>query len=129
MGSQFTAICKKCGHRFEANVGGGFSFHLLHCDECGRNKSIGFNEIGEAHLRYLKGLGGPYCIATQESDEFVQKNYPGDSISEEDYHRICEELAGKCKCGGRFKLDAPPRCPKCRSDEFKSSGDGLLLYD
>ena len=112
MGSGFTALCKKCGYKFEASIGGGFFFHLLHCNKCGGKKSIGFDEIGEAHLQYLKGLKIPYSVVSQEYDEFVRKNYPGDSISKEEYHRIIDELAGKCKCGGQFKIDAPPRCPK-----------------
>ncbi len=26
-----------------------------------------------------------------------------------------EAVAGSCSCGGSFKVDAPPRCPQCRS--------------
>ena len=129
MGSSFTALCKNCGHKFEVDDGGGFSFHLLHCDKCGRKKSIGFDEIGEAHLQYLKGLKTPYSVVSQEHDEFVRENYPGDSISEEDYCRIIDDLAGKCRCGGQFKMGAPPRCPKCKSDKFEDTGEDLVLYD
>ena len=50
MGSIFGVICDNCGHKFEVNCGGGFIFHLLHCDKCGKEKSILFEESGEAHL-------------------------------------------------------------------------------
>lgn len=28
---------------------------------------------------------------------------------------VIESVAGRCECGGKFKVDAPPRCPQCRS--------------
>lgn len=62
MGMEYTAKCNKCGHEFEVSEGGGFFFHLLHCDKCGKQKSISFDEIGEPHLQYLKGLGAPTVL-------------------------------------------------------------------
>jgi len=32
--------------------GGGFFLRLARCDECGKTKSIGFDELDEIHLRY-----------------------------------------------------------------------------
>lgn len=29
-----------------------------------------------------------------------------------------EGCAGHCTCGGSFALDAPPRCPQCRSTDL-----------
>jgi hypothetical protein len=130
MGTEYGAICKKCHTRFRVSEGGGFMFHLLHCDKCGKPKSLSFVEIGEPHLRYLKGLSGPYSIATQEHDKNVQETYPGEPLSEAEYNLAIEKLAGKCGCGGYFKLDAPPRCPKCKSPDFKKDPKGNeLLYD
>jgi len=35
-----------------------------------------------------------------------------------------------CDCGGMFKSDAPPRCPKCGSLELQPDPDGLsMIYD
>lgn len=35
-----------------------------------------------------------------------------------------------CSCGGTFKSDAPPRCPKCRSAELERDPDGMsMIYD
>ena len=60
MGHIVEAKCLDCGEKFEIEHGGGFFFHLLRCDKCGKTESIGFDKLGELHLQYLKGLPGPY---------------------------------------------------------------------
>ena len=128
MGTEYRAKCKKCGKKFTVSDGGGFFFHLLHCNKCGKEKSISFDKIGEPHLRYIKGLGTPYCGASSKHDEYILKNYPGEPLSEEEYHKAVEKIAGKCKCGGQFRFNAPPRCPKCRSAELLRY-EHVLEYD
>lgn len=128
MGQEKNATCRECGHRFTIKDGGGFHFHLLRCEECGSTKDIGFDELGEIHLRYLKGLEAPYCIATSEHDEYVRENYDGEPLEEEEYESKVEEIAGKCKCGGQFRFDAKPRCPKCKSVEIEE-GEVTVYYD
>lgn len=130
MGWSEGVTCSKCGKEFTISVGGGFQFHLLHCEKCGREKSISFGEIGETHLQYLKGLDVPYSIPTAESDRTIQENYEGDPITKEEYYRRVVAMLGNCDCGGEFSFDAPPRCPKCRSTEFKPRPGGeLIMYD
>lgn len=130
MGSSYIAICKKCGTKYRISSGGGFIFHKLHCDQCGIEKDISFMELGDLHKRYLKGLKVPYCMATANHDKFVQENYNGEILSEEQYHKEIEIYAGKCNCGGDYKFDAPPRCPKCRSTETDPDFDeGIIMYD
>jgi hypothetical protein len=91
---------------------------------------VGFDEIEEAHVRYLKGLPGPYCVASSEFDKYMRDNYLGEPLSEEEYHIIVEQIAGACSCGGSFKFDAPPRCPKCRSTKLEYDPRGSsLMYD
>ena len=35
-----------------------------------------------------------------------------------------------CECGGRFMVEAPPRCPECRSAEFDRDPEGeSMIYD
>lgn len=35
-----------------------------------------------------------------------------------------------CECGGRFTLEAPPRCPKCRSTDLERDPSGYeVMYD
>ena len=129
MGATYEATCNKCGHKFKLNIGGGIFFQLLKCDKCGKDKYISFEEIGEPHLGYLKGLPGPYSAVTWEHDEYVQKNYPGEPLSQEEYHLEVEKIAGKCKCGGHYKFDAPPRCPKCRSEDITKESRPHIHYD
>jgi hypothetical protein len=128
MGHSFKATCKECQAHFEADEGGGFFFHLLRCDRCGAGRTIGFEEIGEPHHQYLKGLGGPYCVASSEGDDLVRKSYPGEPMTEEQYHQAVEQQAGNCECGGRFAFDAPLRCPQCRSTDIEE-GEILIMYD
>lgn len=128
MGHRSSAKCRKCKHEFEADVGGGFTFHLLRCETCGRTKSMRFHDLGEIHLRYLKGLPGPYSVATAESDSRIKREYPGEPISEAEYEEAVEKMAGICSCGGQFKFDAPVRCPKCRSKSIKMNGP-TVMYD
>jgi predicted RNA-binding Zn-ribbon protein involved in translation (DUF1610 family) len=48
---------------------------------------------------------------------------PGDPMGE-------PPTAPACECGGRFTMDAPPRCPNCRSTELARDPDGIsILYD
>lgn len=130
MGTEYGAICNNCGKKFTIRDGGGFFFHLLHCDKCGKDKSISFKEIGEPHLKYIKGLEGPYCMVSRDSDKYIQENYPGKPLSKEEYHSIIEDILGKCMCGGALKFNAPPRCPKCKSTDFRSDPEGdIIMYD
>ncbi len=133
MGCIIDCICKDCGTEFEIRNGGGFTNYDLHCDKCGKLKIVDFDDLGEIHLRYLKGLDRPYCVATMGRDKFIQENYPGNPIDENEYHRLVEEFAGKCECGGKFTFDAQPRCPNCGSLEYEPGGkDGagnIMLYD
>ncbi len=128
MGQTYEAECKECGYKFEISEGGGFTFHQLRCDTCGASKNISFKIIGEPHLRYVKGLQGPYCLATSESDRRIQENYPGEPLSESDYHAAVEKMAGKCGCGGLYRFRASPRCPKCRSKQLVK-GEITECYD
>ena len=41
-----------------------------------------------------------------------------------------EPVPSPCECGGIFKVNAPPRCPKCRSAKFERDPDGTWVeYD
>ena len=128
MGYASEAACLDCGREFRACCGGGSFFHLLRCDTCGEDKGLSFDEIGEPHLRYLKGLQGLYCLASEEHDRDVRGHHPGEPISEEEYHRQVEAIAGACHCGGCFRFQAPLRCPDCRSANVRE-GRTLELYD
>jgi predicted Zn-ribbon and HTH transcriptional regulator len=128
MGETYLAKCKKCGFEFSVSEGGGFRFHLLRCDKCGKTRSIDFDKIGEPHLGFIKGLDGPYCMATADSDRNIQKNYLGEPLTESEYRATVEKMVGKCRCGGKYRFAAPPRCPKCRSPRIEKKEE-VLTYD
>ena len=129
MGCEFETKCCDCGSVFLASHGGGFFFHLVRCDRCGETKSIGFDELGDLHERYLKGLEGPYCIASSEHDKHIREHSPLEPIREDEYNRGIDKLAGKCGCGGKYLLDAPVRCPECRSTNLEEGEEPLIMYD
>jgi len=128
MGHGYAAKCRQCGASFAAREGGGFSFHLLRCDRCGREKNVRFRDLGETHFKYIKGLEVPYCGASAHFDSWIQENYPGQPITEEEYHHAVEEIIGKCDCGGHYRMDGKARCPKCHSADIEA-GDVLTYYD
>ena len=128
MGTSYSAICNDCGAKFQANEGGGFTFHLLKCSKCGSDKSVGFDSLGDTHKKYVKGLSVPYSTFSSKEDENIRKNYPGEPITAEEYHKKIENLAGTCKCGGQYKFDAPSRCPNCKSANIKRDPDGRTIF-
>lgn len=129
MGQISKTQCRSCGHEFELAEGGGFRFHLLRCDRCGETVSMSFEQLGELHLRFIKGLTGPYCVATREEDEVIQRTFSGSAISCREYEEAIEDRAGACACGGVFKFNAPPRCPRCRSTDLESRADPHIMFD
>lgn len=128
MSAEYAAACNKCGKKFTLLMGGGFFFHLLRCDRCGRVKSVGFDEIGELRSWHLKGQGGVHSAASGLAAADARENCPGEPLADEEYYAAVENTAGGCGCGGKFKFDAPPRCPKCRSTDIRK-GEVLALYD
>lgn len=98
-----------------AKGGGGFFFDLLHCDTCGSTRSVGHEELGDIHLRFVKGLPGPYAVSRMAMDRRIQREYPGEPLTRDEYHAAAEATVDACGCGGRFRYDAPARCPGCRS--------------
>ena len=125
----FEAKCPECRISFTVLHGGGVFYHLVRCENCGKTKGIGFDELGELHLRYLKGIGMPYCVASSEHDRYVQEHVQVEPISEDEYNRGIAAIAGTCLCGGSYCLDAPPRCPKCRSTRIDEGEIPIRHYD
>lgn len=132
MGSQAGYICRTCGTAFTVRSGGGFFFDLLHCDACGETKSVSHQELGDIHLGFVKGLPGPYAVARSRMDRQIKDTYEGEPLTRDEYHAAAEATLEACACGGRFRYDAPARCPGCRSTHEQWDGDpaaGHVLYD
>ena len=115
MGSASGYICGACGARFLVRHGGGFFFDLLQCDTCGRATSVGHQELGDIHLRFVKGLPGPYAVARATMDRRIQLEYPGEPLTRTEYRAAAEATLDACSCGGHYRYDAEARCPGCRS--------------
>jgi hypothetical protein len=132
MGGSAGYICRTCGMHFSVRGGGGFYFDELHCEQCGRVQSIGHQELGDIHLRFVKGLDVPYAIARMEMDRRIRRAYPGEPLSRDEYHAAAEATLDPCACGGHFRYDAPSRCPTCRSTKESWDRDpagSSMLYD
>ena len=115
-----------------ARRGGGFFFDLLHCDKCGKDRSVSHEELDDVHLGFVKGLPGPYAIARAAMDRRIQAEYPGKPLTRNEYHAAAEATLEPCACGGSFRYDAPVRCPECRSaqDQLDEDPDGpSTFYD
>lgn len=132
MGGSSGYICRACGTHFTVRGGGGFTFDQLHCDACGMDRSVSHEELGDIHLRFVKGLPGPYAVSRWEADARIQRDYPGEPLTEEAYHAAAEASLEPCACGGRFRYNAPSRCPGCRSTKEQWDVDmsrAGVLYD
>ncbi len=128
MGATRHATCSACGSEFTFDQGGGFCFHRLRCDMCGATKSISFEKLGDLHQRYLKGLSGTHSVASADQDRTVRESYEGEPIGQKEYHAAIEKQFRPCRCGGRYRFDAPPRCPACRSQNI-TEGEVAVYYD
>jgi hypothetical protein len=132
MGERVGCSCRTCGTRFTADFGGGFTFDLLHCDTCGLARGVGHQELGDIHLRFVKGLPGPYAVSRSAFDREIQREYPGEPLTREEYDAAAEATLEPCSCGGSFCYDAPPRCPECRSteDQWELDREAVqVMYD
>ena len=132
MGSASSFICRTCGAHFMARDGGGFMFDLLHCDTCGATRSVSHQDLGDIHLGFVKGLPGPYAVARAAMDRRIQREYKGQPLTRDEYHAAAQATLGDCACGGRFRYDAPGRCPECRAtdDQWDVDPHGShIFYD
>ncbi len=122
MGHGIEVVCSTCQQVFWANDGGGFEFHLLHCAACGAERTVLFAELGELHLRYLKGLSVPYSMFSREHDLAVQAHSDLEPLDEATYEAEVEKRQPSCSCGGVFTFAAEPRCPGCGATGWEETG-------
>lgn len=89
MGLAYNVECDDCKYKYLLRLGGGVDFYLLHCDSCGNERIVRVEEM---------------------TRELLRGNVSG-TVEERS-----EKIAGKCeRCDGHYKMDALPRCPKCKS--------------
>ena len=89
-------------------------------------------DLGDIHLAFVKGLPGPYAVSRSAIDREIKARFPGAPLDREAYHDAAEATLEACECGGRFRYDAPARCPVCRSTSELWDRDqriSMVLYD
>lgn len=123
-----SVICADCGKHATVQEGGGTGFFLLHCESCGEPKTIEPDAFETAHLLYLKGLPERARQMCHDYDRERVESTPGEPLSLEQYFAAIEEAAGRCLCGGQFSLEAPPRCPRCKSADLEDDPDRPVIY-
>lgn len=110
MSDEASRICRACGAKFTVQTGGSRRSDVLHCDVCGARMYVLHEDLGDLYRRYLRHPK-PYVYGWTLQED------PGDGLNPAEYHAAVEDTLGPCACGGRFRYDAPPRCPTCRSTE------------
>jgi hypothetical protein len=92
MGHSIGCICNQCGRRWEDQVGGGMSYMLLRCEKCGATSSLSFDRFEKMPIFNF-------------NDETTPKKNGKNPYN--------------CKCGGNKTEEAPLRCPKCKSLDYR----------
>lgn len=131
MGSMFGAVCGACGFHFVVHEGGGFTFEILRCDACGRERTIPHSKVRALHEAFdAPWWEEPAGARPKKRVKPARTKAPTPRMTFEEYHAKLAEFAGPCKCGGRFAVEAPIRCPKCKSREFSEDPTGpMSMYD
>jgi DNA-directed RNA polymerase subunit RPC12/RpoP len=93
MAGEYHVICNHCEGRSIVRVGWGATFHILHCLRCGAEKIIRLWQTSSLKRYY---------------NEHLEEMHP----------MYLEEKIEKCTCGGEYRLNAPPRCPYCKSKDL-----------
>ena len=123
MGIEFEAKCNDCGAILSIGCVSGDDFSLLlRCERCGGEKFISDDEIRQIESKDPKRFSMPDRVASSDHNKGVKGDYQRELVSEEEYLREIERIAGTCKCGGKPKFDAPPRCPECTSKNIEQVG-------
>jgi Zn finger protein HypA/HybF involved in hydrogenase expression len=137
MGALYGAICKECGTKYKARLGPNMLGFVVHCDKCGKEISGGDSfSLNWLYERYTKWLQISELIAKGADEKAIESinndryGHIGSPIDRNEYIKLIEEVLGRCKCGGNYTHDAPPRCPNCGSKEYDEDPDvGWFLTD
>jgi hypothetical protein len=129
MGHGYEAECLDCAHRVVLCEGGGHSFRLFRCDQCGAGKDVDSVELFRLILRYLRGIKGKNWRPSRVLQEMGFKESPGEPLTHSEYESAVDVLAGRCECGGQFRENGAPRCPACKSIRLRTTQEMVFMYD
>lgn len=129
MGCEMQAECNICGHEFRVSYGGSMSSELLRCNRCGKDKFILFREIPDLWVGRWRRFWDAQDGEVVWDDRLGEVKITMRAITEKVYRDRVQRFAGGCTCRGRFRFNAPPRCPKCWSRSFTEGERPVLFYD
>jgi hypothetical protein len=119
----YDAICNGCETKFEVSEGSGMFAMPFHCNVCGKVWDWVF---GRDEGTFIEDEDGPTNNGPPSKDA---------ACGGENRDDVWSMLGEKpnpppCECGGTFDVSAPPRCPNCRSTDFRRDPLGrTILYD
>ena len=100
MGQMVDVRCRECGVTSEQIDGPLMMGFLPRCVQCGQSRAVSITDLVDSDPPGLQPAG-------REAWDLR-------------YARMTQ-LAGPCACGGHFTLDAPIRCPGCRSLDIETT--------
>ena len=112
MGQMIRSTCAACGKVAHQIDGAMMAGYRPRCADCGRAGLVSIEDVVEDETAQTDAPADP-----GESEA-------GDESAWSRRQRRVLELAGTCKCGGRFTADAPLRCPSCRSTDLDVEHEG-----
>ena len=90
----------------------GTSYDVI-CKQCGKKYTASFGPGMLFDLLHCDRCGRERIVSACER--------PMDYL----YGYALDGPKGRCRCGGRFHSEAPPRCPSCKSAEFEEDPEGM----
>lgn len=116
--------CIRCSTLFEVGQAAGLTHHLLHCNRCGREKTLKTEEILQifSHTKYGTLSHSPsYKGNPRTASEALDT-----LVNDPKYRFLVEHHAGLCICGSLFKFPGKARCPRCRSSVYRIESPSFI---
>ena len=103
--------CRDCGSMFDLPYG--TACFMLRCTKCEKTRDVQTVEAPSKHNNYLS-------INEENKLEADEAKF----LSLEEFFHVIEKSAGKCECGGEFRINSPYSCPNCHSTNIEDAGIG-----
>jgi len=118
--------CRDCGACFELAYG--IRSYKLRCTKCEKTVNVQTIQLPSfLGNRFMPKRGK--LIDRLIPEENKPEPIKAKSISVEEFFRVIERSAGKCKCGGEYTFNSPYNCPKCNSTNLKETdGNHYIAY-
>jgi hypothetical protein len=126
------AICNHCETSFDAAWGHTRSGYCFRCGECGRphfvlkeevekppGTDFGLSQVVE------QSESKPKRTLEELSNELLNRSPSRAYLA---WQERVEAVLPVCICGGRFRFNAPSRCPQCRSDDHRQDPSGWEMH-